>query len=477
MSDRGPATASGSDHPPAEPVRSARWSSLSWRLAVLIIVLLATSAVVTAGFAATTVRSNTESMNNESTVNTHRSVAKIVDQARTDTNRYEQTTLATRKAFLQDLTNAQVSALDQLNGAAQRGEISLANAQEVGKQMLFDYRYGAGDYFFAFTPDMVSIVEPNPTFRGDMLDYRDPNGKAFFREFQQVALGPGSGYVDYVGTRVGASVPAPKVSYVTYYAPWQWVVGTGVYLDDIAAEAATRLTQAKQDLGISLERVRFASTGFFFVIDRQGAVVASPPGHGVSRIADTAWGRSLTRELIATAPKGGGIARVERSARFGRSTTGWQFGVSTAKSNDWILVSAVSADQLHRSADQLALQQVLVSLVVLVIGLAIGLLISRRIVRPVRDLTGAALALEEDRFDPEALDAASSRRDEVGGLARAFRRMAAEVVARERLLRERVSRLQVVIDHSKVADEITQITESDYFRNLERQAEELRKRD
>ena len=40
-----------------------------------------------------------------------------------------------------------------------------------------------------------------------------------------------------------------------------------------------------------------------------------------------------------------------------------------------------------------------------------------------------------------------------------------------------MSRLQVVIDHSKVADEITQITESDYFRNLERQAEELRKRD
>ena len=90
--------------------------------------------------------------------------------------------------------------------------------------------------------------------------------------------------------------------------------------------------------------------------------------------------------------------------------------------------------------------------------------------------SGVAVALEEDHFEPESLDAAAARRDEVGGLARAFRRMAAEVVERERALRERVSRLQVVIDRRKVDEEITQITESDFFRRLEEQADELRKR-
>jgi HAMP domain-containing protein/type II secretory pathway pseudopilin PulG len=462
---------------PARPGerRSRRWSSIPSRLAVLIVVLLLVSAVATAVYAGLEVRREQRANAAESTENALRTVNLAVDQATRDIADYEARTLAARKALLRDLTDAQLEALEQLQAAVVRGELTEAEAQRIGGQMLFDYRYGNGDYFFAFTPEMVSIVEPNPVFRGDMLDYRDPNGKAFFREFQAVALGPGAGYVDYVGTRVGATEPAPKISYVALYAPWQWVVGTGVYLDDIAAEAAARQAKVEARLGRSLDRVEFLQEGFFFVLDRDGEIVAAPRGRGAETLVGTGAGRRLAATLVAAAPARG-TELVAADARFGGEVRRWDFEVAPAAAGEWVLVAAVPEARVHELGDRLARNQILLGLVVLVLGVGVGVLVSRRIVRPVQDLTDAAVALEADAFAPERLDAAAARRDEVGTLARAFRRMAAEVVARERALRAQVARLQVVIDRDKVDREITEITDTDFFQGLERRAAALRER-
>lgn len=110
------------------------------------------------------------------------------------------------------------------------------------------------------------------------------------------------------------------------------------------------------------------------------------------------------------------------------------------------------------------------------LGLISGLLVSRRIARPVEDITRAAHDLAADRFDPQTLDRAAGRRDEVGELARVFKRMASDVVARERELRERVARLTIEIDRTKVERTVSEITETEYFQQLQARADELRRR-
>jgi len=460
---------------------SWHWSSLTFRLALLIVVLLAVSAAATATFAAMSVRSNEARNADESMANVHESTELSINQVRDDVQRYRETALASRKQLLKDLTMAQTGALDHLRAAVDRGDMSLAAANTTAKEMLFDYRYGltGSDYFFVFTPDMVSIVEPNPTFRGDEIDYRDPNGKSFFRDFRAVANGPGEGYVDYVANRVGQTTPSGKISFVYNYKPWQWVIGTGVYVDDIDAEANNRLETAKQELSASLKNIEFSGSGFFFVLDKSGNVVAAPSDHDLAALGETTNDGRLADHLVAAAPAAGsGIARVDTSARLqGSSDQNWRFDVSTVASQDWVLVSAVPLAQLNSAADQLALRQIMLCIAVLLFGLAIGVMATRRMIRPVRDLTDAAIALEEERFDPKSLDAAAGRKDEVGSLARAFRRMSAEVLQRERKLREKVSRLQVVVDQKKVEDSVAEIADSDFFRDLEEQAKKMRESD
>jgi len=90
--------------------------------------------------------------------------------------------------------------------------------------------------------------------------------------------------------------------------------------------------------------------------------------------------------------------------------------------------------------------------------------------RGVARVTAAALAVESGQFTAESLDEVVRRPDALGNLARLFRRMAIEVAARQRRLEDQVQQLTIAIDESKKAAQVDEITESDYFRDLQARA-------
>ena len=77
---------------------------------------------------------------------------------------------------------------------------------------------------------------------------------------------------------------------------------------------------------------------------------------------------------------------------------------------------------------------------------------------------------------PGSLDDVAARRDEIGRLAKVFDRMARQVRAREERLEREVRELSVQIDETKRRRQVAEVTETDYFRDLQRRAEELRGR-
>jgi hypothetical protein len=457
--------------------RLSRWSSLSSRLAVLIAILLVLSALVTAMYAAISARNSTAASSAEAMSNAHRSTSLLIAQAYEEQKVFQDTELAARKSRLEGLAKAQISAIEALRQASVRGEISEQNAKDVALKNLFDFRYDGENYFFTYTPEMVSLENPNPKFIGDMIDFKDANGKAFFRDFQEVALGAGSGFVDYVGTRLGSTTPSDKISYIEYYAPWKWVLGTGVYIDDIEQAAQTKFQETERSLGVALVDVTFSGDGFFFVLDAEGKPVITPANRDLTRMVMTDAGIALGQQLVAEAPDSENVVtHVDATADFNGTSESWSVDLSTYAPLGWTLVSAVPTESITAPAVATAWRQALLSLGVLALGLLIGLLTSRRIVRPVATMTRAALALEQDTFDPAMLDQAAARKDEVGTLARAFQRMGSEVIERERKLREQVQKLTVVIDRQKVQEQSEAIVSTDYFQSLTERANELRGR-
>ena len=96
--------------------------------------------------------------------------------------------------------------------------------------------------------------------------------------------------------------------------------------------------------------------------------------------------------------------------------------------------------------------------------------------RNVATVTQAAQAVETGAFDSESLTAVAKRTDALGQLARVFQRMAHEIQVREERLKQQVQDLRVQIDETRKARQVEEITESDYFQNLQRKAQDLRSR-
>jgi len=94
--------------------------------------------------------------------------------------------------------------------------------------------------------------------------------------------------------------------------------------------------------------------------------------------------------------------------------------------------------------------------------------------RQVERLTEAAAAVEENRFDAHSLAPVAARTDALGNLARVFQRMAREVRLREERLKRQVQELRIQIDETRQAKKVAEITETDYFRQLRQQADDLR---
>jgi DNA repair ATPase RecN len=82
--------------------------------------------------------------------------------------------------------------------------------------------------------------------------------------------------------------------------------------------------------------------------------------------------------------------------------------------------------------------------------------------------------VEAGEFDPETIAQVAARRDELGRLARVFQQMAREVRAREQRLKQEVQQLRIEIDETRTARQVSEITETDYFQDLQRKVDRLR---
>jgi methyl-accepting chemotaxis protein len=137
----------------------------------------------------------------------------------------------------QHVVEAAWGILNYYGQQAAQGVMTPAQAQAAAKDALRSARYGGGNYVWINDLQPRMILHPaNPALEGhDVSDYRDPNGLAIFVAAARIARDRGEGALRYMWPKPGQTQPAPKISYVKFYAPWGWVAGTGIYVDDTEA--------------------------------------------------------------------------------------------------------------------------------------------------------------------------------------------------------------------------------------------------
>ncbi|WP_029030911.1 methyl-accepting chemotaxis protein [Salinarimonas rosea] len=144
-----------------------------------------------------------------------------------------------KQDLLRSLTASAHAIVADFHARAERGELPEAEAQVRAADALRAIRYGDGEYMFINTMDSVAVMHPlNPALQGrDMSTLQDADGRFFVREMSQAARA-GSGFVEYQWKNPGEEAARLKLSYVQGFSPWGWAIGTGIYVDDIAAITA-----------------------------------------------------------------------------------------------------------------------------------------------------------------------------------------------------------------------------------------------
>jgi methyl-accepting chemotaxis protein len=145
--------------------------------------------------------------------------------------------LIERERQAKTMVQAVHTLLEGLQKRVTSNQITLEDAQNEATHAINAIRYGENDYIWVNDLNHHMIVHPIDTkLNGqDMSDFKDPDGKTLFQDVVSVAKESGEGAIDYRWSKPGFNEPVDKISYVKLFEPWGWVIGTGVYLDEVQA--------------------------------------------------------------------------------------------------------------------------------------------------------------------------------------------------------------------------------------------------
>ncbi|HPJ38439.1 MAG TPA: cache domain-containing protein [Spirochaetota bacterium] len=151
--------------------------------------------------------------------------------------------LDSKKEMVQELTKTVWHLLSDYESRVLSGELTRAEAKKRAIRRIRNLRYGSmnKDYFWIndMHPNMVMHPYRTDLEGTDITEYVDPTGKHLFVEFVKVVRKHDSGFVMYMWQlHDRTDIIVPKISFVMGFAPWGWIIGTGIYIEDIKERIA-----------------------------------------------------------------------------------------------------------------------------------------------------------------------------------------------------------------------------------------------
>ncbi len=205
---------------------------------------------------------------------------------------------------LVESTRAQIGYYEQLQ---KDGKLTREQAQAQAREALRNVRFQQREYFYVYSMDGVNVLHPTQPHREGkaFINEQDKAGKLFVADIVKAGQA-GGGFVDYHFPRPNESEAVRKVAYVAPVPDWQWVVGTGLYVDDVEADF-------REDLAINLGIVALLAGVVLALVIAIGRSVMRQVG-GEPAVAVQAMKKVVEGDLrtgIDNAPAGSMLAELD----------------------------------------------------------------------------------------------------------------------------------------------------------------------
>ena len=244
-------------------------------------------------------------------------------------------------------------------GLEASGRLTRAQAQALALQAIRPLRYDAQEYFWINDMHPRVVMHPiKPALDGqDVGEMKDPNGLPLFRAFVDQVRREGQGFVAYQWPRAGADEPVDKLSYVKGFAPWGWVIGSGIYVDDLRAAWRRQLALDAAVVLAALAVAGYLFLSFFRVMDgglKETRRHLRAMTDGDLTTTPSPWGRDEAAQLMLELRRmqASMVGMVERVRRASDTIVG-SSGEIASGATDLSARTETAAASLQRSASSM----------------------------------------------------------------------------------------------------------------------------
>ena len=165
------------------------------------------------------------------------SVIGLISVSFIDAWRTRDVLLQDRQIKTQHVVEVAYSVIANYHAQAKAGVLTEDAAKQAAMAEVETLRYGDNDYFWIndLTPTMLMHPFSKKLIGQDIGAMQDKSGKLFFAEMVDVVKRDGAGFVQYDWAKPDSEEAVAKISYVQGFKEWGWIVGSGIYIDDVNA--------------------------------------------------------------------------------------------------------------------------------------------------------------------------------------------------------------------------------------------------
>lgn len=385
-----------------------------------IVLLTALTITVFVQFRISREMSATEDKHAESLLNT---VLLNVENEYQSYRFYKSALIRERKRDLEHICELAVSQIRVLFEKQQSGALSEQEAKRRAIEIIRNMRYDAGVGYLWIQNDELPVprmlMHPAvPKLEGKIADdqlFYDALGgeRNLLSIFVDSCVQNGDGYLEYKWpkpTKDGLIDNQSKISYVQYFKPWGWIIGTGVYIDDIERESRSRIDSVISELQRTFSKVRIAESGYMFIFNGKKKIIIHPE-FDKFELADKvnpASGRPILDELMeAAGNKDNAWDYVWDKPPDYREEYNYSKRAYMAyfEPLDWYIGASVYEDEIDAAAIALRWEILGISGIFVLIAIALSFVFSRSLTKPIRKLTNAARQIEKKGFENATINA------------------------------------------------------------------------
>ncbi len=328
---------------------------------------------------------------------------------------HKKATLTGRKENLKNIIDLAFAVINSFHDLYETGILSEAEARKQAMETLRAMRYGKDDVGYIWlnntdqtmpTLDMHPVLPEleNKPLTEDRYYSAHGMTEHLLRAFVDICERQGAGYVDYLWPKPlhnGVTEDRPKLSYVKLFRPWDWVVGTGVYIDDIDAAAEKRITAVKQELREILGKLDLGPNGYMYIFDGSSKIIVHPnlTGQYLRDIINPATSNDFFSDLAGSVSNNNGVLVYNwNKPNEDLDDKSYEKHCYTHyfEPLDWYISATYYRDEILQPVREIKRNMVVVASSFLVVALLLSVLLSRSLAAPLQRLAATAANIEKD---------------------------------------------------------------------------------